>query len=569
MARKLFVTRHRGAVTWAAEGGVKARKIEMEDFDSVTVKPGDIVLGTLPVHIAAQVNAAGGHYWHLAMEIPVEYRGKELSAEMMRAFGARLEEFRVQALGVRMSDSPEHPGSAFAVAKTHFCIATGQALPNLLPLAALQWERVVIFASKDKERQANRLLSWANELAGIRGLQGTVAQIVELPKKLDWETLRAFAARQATLFGNDGPSDFNLTGGLKLMTLAFSEAFRSQSRLLYCSTDAECIHVVDTVLQSDVALKRDLLNVDLYLAAQGFSSLRSVSPADTVQFRKVMQRAALTGSIVLCTDMLSKAKFAGTASLGASTLSIQPLAYQVKTLLGLLHALGAEAREKAGKGSKPFRPQVRIESAQDNELNRRVWSAFEEFGLIRNLQINPVRDGNSMGVEFSFVDQDAAAFMGGGYLEEYVWLCLDALDLPRGHFAGNVGIGMPDPDAGLRNAELNELDAIAVWRNVALIIECKAGVQMYSAKDQDILNKLDQLKDNVGGALGRAWLVVPKRLDMALNAMIFERAALNGIQLVNGPREMKMLCARLARELRCGVKKAWPGLEFAPVFGAK
>jgi len=49
----------------------------------------------LPVNLIAQVNERGGRYFHLALELPAEMRGQELSAEQMQTFGAQLKEFKV------------------------------------------------------------------------------------------------------------------------------------------------------------------------------------------------------------------------------------------------------------------------------------------------------------------------------------------------------------------------------------------------------------------------------------------------------------------------------------------
>jgi CRISPR-associated protein Csx16 len=69
----LFVSRHPGARDWAAEEGVVV----------------DQVIGHL------DPDERGGRYLHLSLELPPEWRGRELSAADLRRFGARLEEFRV------------------------------------------------------------------------------------------------------------------------------------------------------------------------------------------------------------------------------------------------------------------------------------------------------------------------------------------------------------------------------------------------------------------------------------------------------------------------------------------
>jgi CRISPR-associated protein Csx16 len=53
------------------------------------------VLGTLPVNLAAEVCERGGRYLHLSLDLPPEFRGRELTPADMQRFGARLEEFSI------------------------------------------------------------------------------------------------------------------------------------------------------------------------------------------------------------------------------------------------------------------------------------------------------------------------------------------------------------------------------------------------------------------------------------------------------------------------------------------
>ncbi len=88
-----FVTRHQGALDWARAQGVEADPLD--HLDPATIAPGDMVIGTLPVHIIAEICTRGGRYLHLVLDLPPEARGKELSAADMTRFGARLEEYDV------------------------------------------------------------------------------------------------------------------------------------------------------------------------------------------------------------------------------------------------------------------------------------------------------------------------------------------------------------------------------------------------------------------------------------------------------------------------------------------
>lgn len=96
----LFVSRHPGARDWAAKEGFAVDR-QVAHLDPTTIQPGDVVIGTLPVHLAARVCAQGGRYLHLSLELPLEWRGRELSAADLRQLGARLEEYRVMLVNPR------------------------------------------------------------------------------------------------------------------------------------------------------------------------------------------------------------------------------------------------------------------------------------------------------------------------------------------------------------------------------------------------------------------------------------------------------------------------------------
>ncbi len=89
-----FITRHPGARDWAAAEGLSVDRL-IDHLDPALIHPGDTVIGSLPVNLAAEVCARGGAYLHLSLDLPAELRGRELSADQMRACGARLERFVV------------------------------------------------------------------------------------------------------------------------------------------------------------------------------------------------------------------------------------------------------------------------------------------------------------------------------------------------------------------------------------------------------------------------------------------------------------------------------------------
>lgn len=99
-----FVSRHAGAIEWAARQGLEVDR-QIDHLDPADIRPGDIVIGTLPVNLAAEVCARGGRYYNLSLDLPPEVRGQELSADDLERYGARLEGYAVQRLA-GMSERP-------------------------------------------------------------------------------------------------------------------------------------------------------------------------------------------------------------------------------------------------------------------------------------------------------------------------------------------------------------------------------------------------------------------------------------------------------------------------------
>ncbi len=93
-----LVSRHPGAVEWARRQGLAIDRL-VAHLDLGEVRAGDTVIGTLPVHLAGQVCAAGARYLHLSLDLSPAHRGRELDADDLERCNARLEEYHVQRAG--------------------------------------------------------------------------------------------------------------------------------------------------------------------------------------------------------------------------------------------------------------------------------------------------------------------------------------------------------------------------------------------------------------------------------------------------------------------------------------
>ncbi|MDD5462174.1 MAG: CRISPR-associated protein Csx16 [Methylococcales bacterium] len=90
-----FITRHPGAIAWAQQQGITVDR-QIAHLDINDIQPGDTVIGSLPVNLAGKICQRGAAYIHLALTLPENWRGKELSADQMTACGARLENYVVE-----------------------------------------------------------------------------------------------------------------------------------------------------------------------------------------------------------------------------------------------------------------------------------------------------------------------------------------------------------------------------------------------------------------------------------------------------------------------------------------
>ncbi|WP_126443803.1 CRISPR-associated protein Csx16 [Sulfuricystis multivorans] len=93
-----FVSRHPGALDWARAAQV-AFDVHVPHLDPGMLQAGDVVIGSLPVHLAAQVCARGARYFNLSLDLPAHLRGQELDAQTLKALDARLEEYVVAPTG--------------------------------------------------------------------------------------------------------------------------------------------------------------------------------------------------------------------------------------------------------------------------------------------------------------------------------------------------------------------------------------------------------------------------------------------------------------------------------------
>lgn len=92
-----FVSRHPGAVEWAKRQGLRVDAC-VSHLDAGKVSPGDTVIGTLPVNLAAEVCARGAVYLNLSLHLEENDRGRELVADDLERCRAKLEPYDVRRM---------------------------------------------------------------------------------------------------------------------------------------------------------------------------------------------------------------------------------------------------------------------------------------------------------------------------------------------------------------------------------------------------------------------------------------------------------------------------------------
>lgn len=93
-----LISRHQGAVEWMNHMGHHYDEHLTHLNDYVELSKGDVVVGSLPINIVADLAERGVSYMHLSLYIPEHLRGIELSAEQLSKLNARLEAYQVKRL---------------------------------------------------------------------------------------------------------------------------------------------------------------------------------------------------------------------------------------------------------------------------------------------------------------------------------------------------------------------------------------------------------------------------------------------------------------------------------------
>lgn len=353
-------------------------------------------------------------------------------------------------------------------ADIHFCLVSKQPLPALIPLF-IDKQRpaaVVLFISSDMKVAARRLS------AVISSLGCRVDEVHDV-SPYEIEAIREAVIQK--LIEYDGAAvALNATGGTKVMALGAYDVFRQLDRpVFYVDTDNGRLINLHPRPATDPL--PPVINVKTYLRSYGYQVAAESSPSIRPDYRP------LTEHLVRHVGRLAHA-------------------------IGTLNYYAFQAEESCRVAlADPLKPDLCA-----------LLGMLEEKGLLSHGEH-----------EIVFRDEEARAFVNGGWLEDHV--AAVALELKREGLVHDLRKNLVVESAG---GIRNELDLAFTAHNKLHLVECKTKNFARLNRADDVAYKLDTLTDLMGGTFGKAMLVTYRRL----NHHDLKRCAESGIQVVEGGR---------------------------------
>lgn len=349
--------------------------------------------------------------------------------------------------------------------KTHFCLVSAQAAPNLLPLLdeAVKPEKVVLLVTpkmKDK----------ADYLEAVIRTKGVKVEQQEFIVSDDFDAMQE---RLLELIAAESAEPeqiaLNATGGTKWMAIAAQEVFRlNDSPVFYVDVDQDQVLFVDKNREPHKLAQS--VDLNSYIQAYGY------------EMRETSEQVGLKPELrELCQQLALKVG-------------------QWQSALGQLNLLASVAQDKKTLsvsigdtlGRQPEDPHLDV-----------LLREFEHAGVLR-----------TEGAKVIFADEDSQVFANGGWLELYVNSLLNSLKgesvIQNKHYM-NLHIQRKGATSH------NEVDACFMAGNRLHLIECKTKRMAGKGTAQmttDTMYKLDSISE-LGGLSSKAMLVSYRPLNDA------------------------------------------------------
>lgn len=367
----------------------------------------------------------------------------------------------------------------------HFCLISGQAAPNLLPILDSQFKpkEAVFIVSKKMKQKAEFLSKTFKE-------QGVKITLFELSDEFDFSKMEEELIELVSQY-EDKNIALNVTGGTKLISIAAEHAFAlvekpifyidtESNRIVFITKDENRQWLPDLALNSKNTIKT-------YLSAYGSSVLKQSDPS---LHKKWLDH--IDGFITKYQEN--------------------------KNIIPVLNKMATLSKNKGWK--------------YDLEHKELQFSGITD--LLTWLDHKNIIDFD--GVQVDFRNKSTADFLSGGWLENYTYELLNGVnkieDIALGIEVTNPKYRQDKKDYdALNKGHKNEFDVAFMAKNKLHIIECKTMImdREEGVKAEDILYKLETLKD-YGGLLTKKCLVSYFEVPESVK----NRASFLNIEIIHG-----------------------------------
>lgn len=507
-----LVTRHPATRLWAQTLSQQGRlpfviDQATEHLDVDALAAGDVVVGTLPMHIAAQLHGRKIAFWSLDLDVPMAERGMELDIEHLARVGARFTRYEVRDKGRHDIAASADADEEAADSEPHPSITLIPVSAQLAP-AAIGWlhqptEQVWLLVSGKMNRQRKLLQAWFNKRSrpprvhARKWDDGSYASLIEQSEALA-QTLSMEQRPEVVL---------NLTGGTKPMSMALQRAFGKRMTDFARAPHGQYVdtqhHVLAELLRepTDPAPMRSVLNINDILTLQGIrveSAQSACSGHEDWMRRKELFELLLApktqnwlGSwyrILGHCDWLANPKSNRRGKPGSSD--------------GAVHV------EWHGNVSDP---EFIVNILEQNKFGF-DWATLRQalqgqFGKLLkadgvcDFEIDETENKPVLSLRFQRQPLDELAFAMGVWMEAWLASLFEAAGVDD--WAQGVTVKRGDAK--------NEFDLIAMCGNQTLVIEAKTanltrdGKQ--DSKGKEAVYKFDALSDKLGQSFNQRWLV--------------------------------------------------------------
>lgn len=348
----------------------------------------------------------------------------------------------------------------------HICLVSAQLLPNLIPILMDKPDAVILVSSEEMNWQTQRFKT-------ILEQENITVDIRDSAPSSDLTKISSYFCEMKSkirLDYSDSELILNITGGTKLMTLGVFDMFRDMvHHIIYTDTAKnriEYLPMPNATSQPEIYKPLEsVVNVPLYLQCYGADYRGAES--DNQQWQQTFrQRIALTCAIA------EEAQ---------------------KGLISMMNALAGDARDDSHKTLCAPEQFMKYSPTRHQQMFLKM---FDKANLIE-------WDGMQT---ITFKDYDSARYLGGIWLEEYVYHCAVQLKPYDVQCGVEIIHGKDVP---------NELDVVIAHNNRLLLFECKTGnmgmgakkTNATSTKPIDIIYKLDSIATKHKGLYGKSALV--------------------------------------------------------------